>query len=110
MDRFAALADPTRRLIIEMLVKGERAAGAITDECGASAPAVSQHLKTLRDARLVRVRPDGQHRFYSLDPTGLDAVDAWLQQVRRFWPGRLDALERELTKPEATTSRGGSDD
>jgi DNA-binding transcriptional ArsR family regulator len=103
MDRFAALADPTRRRIIELLGKGERAAGAITEEFGVSAPAVSQHLKTLREARLVRVRPAGQQRFYSLDPTGLDAVDAWLQQVRRFWAGRLDTLERELAKPEATT-------
>jgi len=99
MDAFAALADPTRRRIVELLGRGERAAGAIVDEFDVSAPAISQHLKALRDAGLVEVRADGQRRIYALDPAGLDEVEAWLGRVRRFWAGRLDALERALRKP-----------
>ncbi|HEY4345923.1 MAG TPA: metalloregulator ArsR/SmtB family transcription factor [Parvibaculum sp.] len=93
---FAALADPTRRRIIEMLSGGELSAGEITRRFDASAPAISQHLKTLKAARLVRVRIDAQRRIYTIDPDGLAEVDAWLAQVRRFWNPRLDALEREL--------------
>lgn len=103
MDGFAALADPTRRRILELLGRGERAAGAITEEFAVTAPAISQHLKVLREAGLVRVRPRGQHRIYSLDPAGWTEIDAWLRRVRRFWTERLDALERELDEPEATT-------
>ena len=64
-----------------------------------SAPAVSQHLKTLREAGLVQVRADAQRRIYALDPRGLEAIDRWLESVRRFWGARLDALESELRKP-----------
>ena len=103
MDAFAALADPTRRRIVELLGSGERAAGELVDEFEVSAPAISQHLKALREAGLVRVRADAQRRIYTLDPAGLEAIDAWLAQVRRFWSGRLDALERELREP--TTRR-----
>lgn len=102
MDRFTALADPTRRRILELLGDGERAAGEIADHFAASPPAISQHLKVLRETGLVKVRPDGQHRFYSLDPEGLDEVDAWLKRIRRFWGERLDALERELSKRDAS--------
>lgn len=101
MDSFTALADPTRRRILELLGDSERAAGEIADRFAASPPAISQHLKVLREAGLVKVRPDGQHRFYSLDPDGLDEVDAWLNRVRRFWGERLDALGRELVKRQA---------
>jgi DNA-binding transcriptional ArsR family regulator len=100
VDRFAALADPTRRGILELLGRGEHAAGAITDRFTVSAPAISQHLKVLREARLVRVRADGQRRIYSLDPEGLAEIDAWLQQVRRFWGDRLEALGRVLDDDE----------
>lgn len=100
MDTFAALADPTRRRIVELLGRGERSAGEIVEEFDVSAPAISQHLKALRDAGLVQVRADGQRRIYALDPAGLEAIDAWLEKVRRFWSRRLDALERELRKPE----------
>lgn len=106
MDSFTALADPTRRRILELLGDGERAAGEIADRFAASPPAISQHLKVLRETGLVRVRPDGQHRFYSLDPDGLGEVDAWLKRVRRFWGERLDALERELGKREASNQQG----
>ncbi len=100
MDWFAALADPTRRRIVELLGSGERAAGALGGDFKISAPAISQHLKTLREAGLVRVRIDGQRRIYSLDPTGFEEMEAWFEKMRRFWSGRLDALERELEKGE----------
>ena len=100
MDRFVALADPTRRQIVELLGSGERAAGAIVANFRVSPPAISQHLKTLREAGLVRVRIDGQRRLYSLDPDGFAEMEAWFEKMRRFWSGRLDALERELKKGE----------
>jgi DNA-binding transcriptional ArsR family regulator len=102
MDSFAVLADPTRRRIVELLGEGERAAGALGEQFRISAPAVSQHLKTLREAGLVRVRVDGQRRIYSLDPNGFAELEAWLDRMRRFWGGRLDALERELSQGEKT--------
>lgn len=98
MESFTALADPTRRRIVEMLSAGELSAGEISRRFDISAPAVSQHLKALKAARLVRVRVDAQRRIYAIDPQGIAEVDAWLQRVRRFWNPRLDALERELRK------------
>jgi DNA-binding transcriptional ArsR family regulator len=98
MREFAALADPTRRRIVELLAIGERSAGELVDEFDFSGPAISQHLKTLRDAGLVQVRVDAQRRIYAIDRNGFDNVDAWLQGVRKFWTQRLDALERELRK------------
>lgn len=100
MDRFVALADPTRRQIVELLGSGEQPAGAIVARFPISPPAVSQHLKTLREAGLVRVRVDGQRRIYSLDPDGFAEMEAWFEKMRRFWSGRLDALQRELKKEE----------
>ncbi|MEP2830746.1 metalloregulator ArsR/SmtB family transcription factor [Parvibaculum sp.] len=96
METFAALADPTRRQIVEMLAAGELAAGDIASRFKMSAPAVSQHLKTLKSARLVRVRVDAQRRIYSLDPEGIESVEAWLANIRRFWGPKLDALESAL--------------
>jgi len=100
MDRFAALADPTRRRLVEILGSGERPAGALGEDFEISPPAISQHLKALREAGLVRVRVDGQRRIYSLDPSGFEEMEAWFARMRRFWSGRLDALERELSKEE----------
>jgi DNA-binding transcriptional ArsR family regulator len=105
MTSFEALAEPTRRRIVELLAGGERAAGEIVAEFDVSAPAISQHLKVLRDAGLVRVRVDAQRRIYGLDPEGLSEIDGWLERVRRFWGTRLDALERELAKPARPTRR-----
>jgi DNA-binding transcriptional ArsR family regulator len=96
MHAFAALADPTRRQIIEMLAGGERTAGDIVRQFDVSAPAISQHLKVLKESRLVTVRADAQRRIYALDAAGIDEIDAWLSGIRRFWSDRLDALEREL--------------
>ncbi len=96
MDRFAALAEPNRRRILELLARGPCPAGALAAEFQVSAPAVSQHLKALREAGLVRVAIDGQRRIYSLDPDGLAAIDSWIAGVRGFWRDRLDALEAAL--------------
>ncbi len=102
MLAFEVLADPTRRRIVELLSRGERSAGEVVEEFEVSAPAISQHLKALRDAGLVQVRAEAQRRIYALDPSGLDELEAWIASVRRFWPRRLHALERELrkTKPK----------
>ncbi|GMV62675.1 MAG: transcriptional regulator [Parvibaculum sp.] len=96
METFAALADPTRRQIVEMLAAGELAAGDIARRFEMSAPAVSQHLKALKSAHLVRVRVDAQRRIYSLDPEGLKDMETWLANIRRFWGPKLDALESAL--------------
>jgi len=100
MDRFAALADPTRRKIVELLGSAEYSAGAIGERFPISSPAVSQHLKALRESGLVRVRTEGQRRIYSLDPEGFAEMDEWFAKMRGFWAPRLDALERELSKGE----------
>ena len=91
----AAIADPTRRRIVEALAKGPLSSGDIAARFPISAPAISQHLKTLKAAKLVRVRAEAQRRIYELDPTGLDEVGAWLADVRGFWSARLDALGRQ---------------
>ena len=96
MRALTALADPTRRQIVEMLAGGERTAGDIVRQFDVSAPAISQHLKVLKEARLVTVRADAQRRIYALDAAGINEIDAWLSGIRRFWRGRLDALKREL--------------
>jgi DNA-binding transcriptional ArsR family regulator len=92
---FAALADPTRRSIVEMLARGPLAAGQIARRFTISASAVSQHLKVLRAARLVRVRVSAQQRIYELDTEGLAEIDAWLDLVGPIWQKRIEALERE---------------
>ena len=96
MDRFAALAEPNRRRMIELLARGPLASGAVADAFPLTPAAVSQHLKALREAGLVRVAIDGPRRIYSLDPDGLAEVDAWIDKVRGFWGARLDALEAAL--------------
>lgn len=100
MEIFTALADPTRRRIIELLSRGECAAGEIVAAFDVSGPAISQHLKVLREAALVQVRVEGQRRIYQLNPQGLDEMDRWLHDMRRFWAPRLDALERELRRTD----------
>jgi DNA-binding transcriptional ArsR family regulator len=96
MQALIALADPQRRRIVEMLSEGELSSGEIAGRFAISASAVSQHLKVLKDAQLVRVRVEAQRRIYELDPAGFSALDNWLQHIRQFWPIRLDALERRL--------------
>jgi DNA-binding transcriptional ArsR family regulator len=89
MDAFTALADPTRRRIIELLAERELAAGDIARRFDMTPPAVSQHLKILRRAELVQVRGEAQRRIYALDPRGLAGFDAWLARYRHFWNERL---------------------
>lgn len=96
MDALAALADPTRRRIVESLARGALSSGEIARQFSITAPAISQHLKTLHAARLVTVRADAQRRIYELDPTGIDAVADWIGDIRRFWTDRLDNLEAQL--------------
>jgi DNA-binding transcriptional ArsR family regulator len=98
MQGLTALADPTRQRIVEMLAAGAMSSGDIARRFDISAPAISQHLKTLRAARLVRVRAQAQKRFYELDPEGVTELADWIARIRSFWTQRLDALEEELRK------------
>lgn len=100
MDAFAALADDTRRGIVDELAKGEQAVGELVARFDLTQPAISQHLRVLRDAGLVRVRPQAQRRLYSLEPDGFRVIDLWLERYRRVLAKRLDALERHLDKDE----------
>jgi DNA-binding transcriptional ArsR family regulator len=95
---FEALADPTRRRVLELLAERDRTAGEIASAFTVSRPAVSRHLRVLRAAGLVHARRDAQRRVYGLDATPLREVDAWLDAYRRFWPDRLDALEEHLRR------------
>ena len=92
-DALTALADPTRRRVFERLKSGPKAVGAIARGMPVSRPAVSQHLKALKDAGLVADRPDGTRRVYYIDPHGLGGVRQWLDQ---FWNDALDALQAEV--------------
>ncbi len=96
MESLTAIADPTRRRIVEMLAEGDLTAGEIVSEFAMSAPAISQHLKVLREAGLVSVRVDGQRRVQALDFRGIKQIEAWISKTKRLWENRLDALEREL--------------
>jgi len=96
MGPFEALAEPKRRRIVEMLSAGPLSAGEIASAFEISAPAVSQHLQVLRQARLLKVRVEAQRRVYEIEAAGFEEVDAWLTRYRAFWTGRLDALEAAL--------------
>lgn len=96
MASFDVLAEPTRRRILDLLLERPRLVGELTTELGLSQPGTSKHLRVLRDAGLVVVRPDGQRRWYQLRPEPLAEIDEWLAPYRRFWNDRLDALERRL--------------
>jgi DNA-binding transcriptional ArsR family regulator len=96
MKTLEVLAEPTRRQIVELLAEGERSAGEIASHFPTSRPAISRHLRVLREHGLVRAREDAQKRVYSLDPAPLEELDEWLQRYRRFWSNRLDALDTEI--------------
>ena len=102
MHAFDVLGDPVRRRILELLASGELTSGAVTEvvreEFGISQPAVSQHLKVLRENGFATVRPQGTRRLYAVDPAGLREVDAWVQQFSAFWEQSLDALGTELAR------------
>jgi DNA-binding transcriptional ArsR family regulator len=100
MTPFEAIAEPNRRVILDLLRAGERPAGDLVEATGLSQPGLSKHLKLLREAGLVSVRPDGQRRLYRLEPQRLAALDEWLTPFRSFWAGRLDALNDHLEKEQ----------
>jgi DNA-binding transcriptional ArsR family regulator len=97
---FDVLAEPSRRDILDLLRNGERSVGELVERLSLSQPGVSKHLRVLREAGLVEVRPVGQRRMYELRAEPLAEVDAWLGPYRRFWSSRLDALERHLDDEE----------
>ena len=103
MNAFAALADPTRREIVELLAGGERSAGEIAGQFPMSRPGISRHLRVLREHGLVRFREQGQRRLYSLDAGPLAELDEWLERYRRFWTNRLDALDTEIRRRRRAT-------
>ena len=98
MQALAALADPTRRELVALLAAGEVTAGDLAAGFPVSRPAISRHLRVLRECGLVRVRVDGQRRLYSLDAAPLAELDAWLAPYRRLWAQRLDALDTEMAR------------
>jgi DNA-binding transcriptional ArsR family regulator len=102
MHAFDILGDPVRRRILELLADGERTAGALTAviraEFGISQPAVSQHLRVLRESGFLSVRAVGVRRLYAVAPAPLREVDAWLERFARFWSQPLDALATELAR------------
>jgi DNA-binding transcriptional ArsR family regulator len=98
------LADPIRREIIELLGEHERSAGELVAVFTVSQPAISRHLRVLREAGLVRVRGEGQRRIYRLDPAPLATLDDWLGRYRHFWSARLDALEDRLAERRRETA------
>lgn len=91
---FGALGDDTRLAIVEELSKGERAVGDLVAKFDLRQPTISQHLKVLKEAGLVRARPDAQRRVYSIDPDGFRVVELWLERHRRLWSKRLSSLEQ----------------
>jgi DNA-binding transcriptional ArsR family regulator len=93
---FEVIAEPNRRQILDLLRERERAVGELADELGLSQPAVSKHLRVLRDARLVDVTVDAQRRRYRIRPEPLQEIDEWLMPYRAAWRDRLDALEQHL--------------
>lgn len=102
MEAFDILGDPVRRRILELLADGEQTAGtlvgAIGDQFGISQPAVSQHLRVLRDSGFATVRAEGTRRLYAISPRQFRDVDAWLDRFRRFWEPPLEALSTELAR------------
>ena len=99
------VAEPNRRQILDLLREGERSVGQLIEVVGLPQPAVSKHLRVLRDAGLVEVRADGQRRLYRLQAAPLAELDDWLAPYRRFWADRLDALEDRLAAAPAVRPR-----
>jgi DNA-binding transcriptional ArsR family regulator len=108
MHALDILGDPVRRRILELLAPGERSSGelaaVIAGEFGISHPAVSQHLKVLRDNGFASVRAEGTRRLYAVEPGPLEELDAWVGQFRAFWGQRLDALGTELRRGRHTAA------
>lgn len=105
MDVFSALSDPTRRQIVETLAGGEAAFGDLASHFEMSRPAVSQHLKVLKEAGIVVSRPDAQRRIYRLGDDALNELDEWMRKVRGYWNARLDRLENALAAADNEETR-----
>jgi DNA-binding transcriptional ArsR family regulator len=102
MDVFEAVAEPSRRALLDALAEGERSAGELVSTLPElTQPAVSRHLRVLREVGLVEVRVDAQRRIYTLRPGGLAEVDEWIGRYRRYWADHLDALEQHLARTHA---------
>jgi DNA-binding transcriptional ArsR family regulator len=98
VEALAALADPTRRELLRLLSGAERSAGELAAAFPVSRPAISRHLRVLREAGLVRTRSEGRRRLYALDPRPLRELDDWLEPYRDLWAQRLDALDTEIAR------------
>jgi DNA-binding transcriptional ArsR family regulator len=107
---FEVLAEPSRRAIMDLLLAGERPVGDLVSELRMSQPAVSRHLRVLRDAGLVRVRTDAQRRLYRIDADPLRTVDEWLAPYRLLWAARLDALAEHLDVMDDEPDEHGESD
>jgi len=109
VEAFDVLGDPIRRRILELLAEGEASSGELTTtvraEFGISQPAVSQHLKVLRDNGFATVRAEGVRRLYAVDATAMQQVDEWLDRFRRAWRPRLDALGTEIARGKRQRAR-----
>jgi DNA-binding transcriptional ArsR family regulator len=105
VDALTALADPTRRRIVELLGQGERSAGELGRQFAISQPGMSRHLRVLRESGLVRVREDGRRRVYELEPGPFAELDAWLEPFRAAWAQRLDALDTEIRRGRSDRRR-----
>lgn len=101
-----ALSDPTRRELLALLAAGERTAGELAAPFPVSRPAISRHLRVLRESGLVRVRSDGRERRYALEPEPLRELDEWLEPYRDLWAQRLDALDTEIARGRRTKRNG----
>jgi DNA-binding transcriptional ArsR family regulator len=99
---FGAVAEPSRRQILDLLREGTRSVGELVERTGLSQPGVSKHLRVLRESGLVTVRRDAQRRLYDIDPAPLAELDRWLEPYRALWESRLDALGRHLDEEEGS--------
>ena len=106
-ELLAVIVDPSRREILDLLAEQERSAGELGAAFSMSQPAVSRHLRVLREAGLVRARVEGQRRIYTLEPGPLRELDVWLERYRHFWDARLDALEARLEQKRQEKTEGG---
>ncbi|MGK5114015.1 MULTISPECIES: ArsR/SmtB family transcription factor [unclassified Geodermatophilus] len=106
MEALAAIADPTRRELLALLARGELAAGELADRFPVSRPAISRHLRVLREAGLVHSRVEGRRRLYGLDPSPLRELDEWLEPYRDLWAQRLDALDTEIARGRRARRNG----
>ncbi len=106
VEALAALADPVRRELVALLAHGEVAAGDLADRFPVSRPAISRHLRVLREAGLVTARAEGKRRLYALDPRPLREIDDWLEPYRDLWARRLDALDTEIARGRRARGTG----